>query len=235
MKTCRLRQYVSDTIDRKTVSTLSGIADRFESSFKERGDCKNEEELAGVIFDLLLDDDGSVKDFGHAAEIRGLIDEAWKQQERGIANLGEIIKSVPTSVKAELGEEDRKRLDSNFKSWKDVFRLYLPTFGIVGAIIGIVLTGCIMLSNSASDAKREYEQRISQLERWYEDNADAVAFGQFYRENYPKQYRQWHTGQWQQDIAYRDSLRRAHSFRPPPPPVPIRRLTPPKLYTKQFA
>lgn len=69
-----------------------------------------------------------------------------------------------------------------------------------------------MLSNSASDAKREYEQRISQLERWYEDNADAVAFGQFYRENYPKQYRQWHTGQWQQDIAYRDSLRRAHSL-----------------------
>ena len=97
------------------------------------------------VGNLLLDDDGSVKDFGHAAEIRGLIDEAWKQQERGIANLGEIIKSVPTSVKAELGEDDSKRLEANFKSWKDVFRLYLPTFGIVGAIIGIVLTGCIML------------------------------------------------------------------------------------------
>ena len=93
-----------------------------------------------------------------------------------------------------------------------MFRLYLPSFGIVGAIVGIILTGSIMLSNSASDAKREYEQRISQLERWYEDNADAVAFGQFYRENYPKQYRHWHTGQWQQDIAYRDSLRRAHSL-----------------------
>lgn len=204
---------VSDTIDRKTVSTLSGIADRFEkAASRNEAIVKNEEELAGVIFDLLLDDDGSVKDFGHAAEIQALIDNARKLQERGIANLGEIIKSVPTSVKAELGEEDRKRLDSNFKSWKDVLRLYLPTFGIVGAIIGIVLTGCIMLSNSASDAKREYEQRISQLERWYEDNTDAVAFGQFYRENYPKQYRQWHTGQWQQDIAYRDSLRRAHSL-----------------------
>ena len=201
------------TIDKKTVMTLTDIVERLEKTTdRKEAIVKNEEELAGVIFDLLLDDDGSVKDFGHAAEIRGLIDEAWKQQERGIANLGEIIKSVPTSVKAELGEEDRKRLDSNFKSWKDVFRLYLPTFGIVGAIIGIVLTGCIMLSNSASDAKREYEQRISQLERWYEDNADAVAFGQFYRENYPKQYRQWHTGQWQQDIAYRDSLRRAHSL-----------------------
>lgn len=204
---------VPGTIDRKTVSTLSGIADRFEkAASRNETIVKNEEELAGVIFDLLLDDDGSVKDFGHAAEIRALIDNARRLQERCIANLGDIIRSVPTSVKAELGEEDRKRLDSNFKSWKDVFRLYLPTFGIVGVIVGIVLTGSIMLSNSASDTKREYEQRISQLERWYEDNADAVAFGQFYRENYPKQYRQWHTGQWQHDIAYRDSLRRAHSL-----------------------
>lgn len=204
---------VPGTIDKKTVSTLSVIADRFEKAVsRNEAIVKNEEELAGVIFDLLLDDDGSVKDFGHAAKIRALIDNARKLQERCIANLGDIIRSVPTSVKAELGEEDRKRLDSNFKSWKDVFRLYLPSFGIVGAIVGIILTGSIMLSNSASDTKREYEQRIGQLERWYEDNADAIAFGQFYRENYPKQYRQWHTGQWQQDIAYRDSLRRAHSI-----------------------
>lgn len=69
-----------------------------------------------------------------------------------------------------------------------------------------------LISNKSFDTKYEYEQRISQLETWYEDNADAIAFGQFYRENFPKQYRQWHTGQWQQDIAYRDSLRRAHSL-----------------------
>lgn len=204
---------VPGAIDKKTVSALSVIADRFEkAASRNEAIVKNEEELAGVIFDLLLDDDGSVKDFGHAAEIRALIDNARKLQERCIANLGEIIRSVPTSVKAELGEEDRKRLDSNVKSWKDVFKLYLPTFGIVGVIVGIVLTGSIMLSNSASNTKREYEQRIGQLDKWYEDNADAIAFGRFYRENYPKQYRQWHTGQWQQDIAYRDSLRRAHSL-----------------------
>lgn len=204
---------VPGTIDKKTVSALSGIADRFEkAASRNETIVKNEEELAGVIFDLLLDDDGSVKDFGHAAEIRELIGNAGKLQEHGIANLVEIIRSVPTSVRAELGEEDRKLLDSNFRSWKDVFRLYLPSFGIVGAIVGIILTGSIMLSNSASDTKREYEQRIGQLDMWYENNADAIAFGQFYRENYPKQYSQWHTGQWQQDIAYRDSLRRAHSL-----------------------
>ena len=201
------------TIDKKTVTTLTDIVERLEKTAdRKEAIVKNEEELAGVIFDTLLDDDSLIKDFTHSTEIRELIEETRKQQERAKAAIAAILRSVPTSVKAELSEEDRKRLDSNFRSWKDVFRLYLPSFGIVGAIVGIILTGSIMLSNSASDAKREYEQRISQLERWYEDNADAVAFGQFYRENYPKQYRQWHTGQWQHDIAYRDSLRRAHSL-----------------------
>lgn len=44
------------------------IPDRFEkAASRNEAIVKNEEELAGVIFDLLLDDDGSVKDFGHAA------------------------------------------------------------------------------------------------------------------------------------------------------------------------
>lgn len=204
---------VPETIDKKMVSKLTNAAERLEKAAdRNEAILKNKEEFAGVIFDMMFDDDGSVKDFCHTAEIGNLIDNTNQQQQFVAGKLTEIICSVPTSVKAELSEEDRKRLDSNFRTWKDVFRLYLPVISIVGAIVGIVLLGGIMLSKSASDTKREYEQRISQLENWYEDNADAIAFGQFYRENYPKQYRQWHTGQWQQDIAYRDSLRHAHSL-----------------------
>lgn len=201
------------TIDKKTVTTLTDIVERLEKTADRKETIvKNEEELAGVIFDTLLDDDGSIKDFTHSTEIRELIEETRKQQERAKAALTAVLRSVPTSVKAELSEEDRKRLDSNFKNWKDVFRLYIPAFGIVGVIVGLILTGSLMLMNTASDTKRKYEQRISQLDRWYDDNAEAISFGQFYRENYPKQYRQWHNGQWQQDIAYRDSLRRAYSL-----------------------
>lgn len=201
------------TIDKKTVTTLTDIVERLEKTAdRKEAIVKNEEELAGVIFDTLLDDDSSIKDFTHSTEIRELIEETRKQQERAKAALTAVLRSVPTSVKAELSEEDRKRLDSNFKNWKDVFRLYIPTFGIIALAIGLILTGSLMLMNTASDTKREYEQRISQLDRWYDNNAEAISFGQFYRENYPKQYRQWHNGQWQQDIAYRDSLRRAHSL-----------------------
>jgi len=72
--------------------------------------------------------------------------------------------------------------------------------------------GSILMSHSASDTKRDYENRIKQLDRWYNDNAEATAFGHFYRENFPKQYRNWQTGRWQQDIAYRDSIVRTHSL-----------------------
>ena len=201
------------TIDKKTVTTLTDIVERLEKTAdRKEAIVKNEEELAGVIFDTLLDDDSSIKDFTHSTEIRELIEETRKQQERAKAALTAVLRSVPTSVKAELSEEDRKRLDSNFKNWKDVFRLYIPTFGIIALAIGLILTGSLMLMNTASDTKRKYEQRISQLDRWYDDNAEAISFGQFYRENYPKQYRQWHNGQWQRDIVVRDSLRRAYSL-----------------------
>lgn len=115
------------TIDKKTVTTLTDIVERLEKTAdRKEAIVKNEEELAGVIFDTLLDDDGSIKDFTHSTEIRELIEETRKQQERAKAALTAVLRSVPTSVKAELSEEDRKRLDSNFKNWKDVFRLYLP-------------------------------------------------------------------------------------------------------------
>ena len=64
-----------------------------------------------------------------------------------------------------------------------------------------------MLSNSASNKRHEYEQRINELDSWQPENAEAISFGQFYREEYPKKYRgEWQTGRWQQDIAYHDSL-----------------------------
>lgn len=78
--------------------------------------------------------------------------------------------------------------------------------------VGICIMGSIFVSRAESYTRRDYENRIEQLNRWYEDNAEAIAFGQFYRENFPKQYRDWQTGRWQQDIAYRDSLRHAHSL-----------------------
>lgn len=201
---------VPETPDKKNfaelVSRIEDAIRRFEAS------AKLSEELAGAVFEALLDDDGTMKDFGHACEIRTMLTDEATTRAIFHERLERQLNSIPIAIEATLSEDDRKRLDDNFKSWTDVFRMYLPTFGIVGLIVGICIMGSILVSRSASDTRREYENRIEQLDRWYEDNAEAIAFGQFYRENFTKQYRDWQTGRWQQDIAYRDTLRHAHSL-----------------------
>lgn len=202
-----------EAIGKKTVSRLESLLDRDEQlTARREAIVKHEEEITGEVFETLLNDDGTMKDFTHSAEIRNLIDKTGKMQQQAEAAFSEIIKSIPTKVVARLSDDDRKTLASNFQSWKDVIRLYLPSIAIVGFTVGIILMGSIMLYVFAADKKEAYEQRIEQLDRWYDENAEAVAFGQFYRENFPKNYHQWYTGQWQQDIAYRDSLRRAYSL-----------------------
>lgn len=131
---------------------------------------------------------------------------------KGIDTTVHYTHEVSTAIEATLSENDRKRIDDNFKSWADVFRLHLTTVGIVGLLVRFCIMGSILVAHSASDTRHDYENRIEQLDRWYEDNAESIAFGQFYRENFPKQYRDWQTGRWQQDIAYRDSLRHTHSL-----------------------
>ena len=201
---------VPETTDTKNiaelVSRLEDVTRRFEASAKSSG------ELAGAVFEALLDDDGTMKDFGHASEIRMMLCDEATTRAIFHDRLERQLSSIPTAIEATLSDDDRKRLDDNFKSWTDVFRLHLPTFGIVGLVVGICIMGSILVAHSASDTRRDYENRIGQLDRWYEDNAEATAFGQFYRENFPKQYRDWQTGRWQQDIAYRDSLRHTHSL-----------------------
>ncbi|MBD5370651.1 MAG: hypothetical protein HDR80_05810 [Bacteroides sp.] len=53
-----------------------------------------------------------------------------------------------------------------------------------------------MVSNSASNKRHKYEQRINELDSWQQENAEAISFGQFYRENYPEKYREWQPGRW---------------------------------------
>ncbi|WP_347294321.1 hypothetical protein [uncultured Duncaniella sp.] len=80
--------------------------------------------------------------------------------------------------------------------------------------VGICIMGSIFVSRAESYTRRDYENRIEQLNRWYEDNAEAIAFGQFYRENFPKQYRDWQTSHWHNCISYQ-----APDATPPPPPA----------------
>lgn len=204
---------VPETPDKKDIANLAELVSRIEDATRRfEASAKSSEQLAGAVFESLLDDDGTMKDFGHACEIRMMLRDEATTRAIFHDRLERQLNSIPSAIEATLSDDDRKRLDDNFKSWTDVLRLHLPTFGVVGLIVGICIMGSILVSHSASGTKRDYENRIEQLDRWYEDNTESIAFGQFYRENFPKQYRDWQTGRWQQESAYRDSLRHAHSL-----------------------
>ncbi len=192
---------------------MTAAIERFETAVnREETTVKNQEELAGALFEIFLDDDGSMKDFAHITELKSILRQSSQVLSNTTEKVENLVKSVPTSIEVHLCDEDRNRLDSNFLRLKNLIKLHLPLVLSLGAFVGICLMGCIMMCRSASDKKHEYEQRINQLDRWHQENTEAISFGQFYRENYPKKYREGQTGRWQQDIAYRDSLIRTHSL-----------------------
>lgn len=204
---------VPETINKKDITALTAAIERFETAVnREEMVAKNKEELAGALFEIFLDDDGSMKDFAHIMEIKYILRQSSQVLNNAAEKVENLVKSVPTSIEVHFCDEDRNRLDSNFLRLKNLIKLHLPLVLSLGAFVGICLMGSIMMCHSASDKKHEYEQRINQLDRWHQDNAEAISFGQFYRENYPKKYRKWQSGRWQQDIAYRDSLIHANSL-----------------------
>ncbi len=204
---------VPETADKKVISNLTAVTERFEAAVsREEVVAKNKEELAGAMFEIFLDDDGSMKDFAHITELKSILRQSSQVLSNATDKVENIVKSVPTSIEVHLSEEDRNRLDSNFLRLKNLIKLHLPLVLSLGAFVGICLMGSIMMCNSASDKKHKYEQRINELDRWHQENVEAISFGQFYRENFPKKYREWQSGRWQQDIAYRDSLIHTHSL-----------------------
>lgn len=204
---------VSDTVDKRTITTLTALTERFEVAVsREEAVAKNQEELAGVMFETFLDDDGSIKDIAHSAEIISALRQTQAAIDRSCERVEAAQRDMPTSIEAHLCEDDRNLLDSNFIRLKNLIKLNLPIVIGIGALVGICLMGSVMVSKSANDRRHDYEQCIMELDHWYQENIEAISFGQFYRENYPKKYREWQIGRWQQDIAYRDSLTRAHSL-----------------------
>ena len=204
---------VPETADKKSITALTSLIERFEAAIsREEAVAKNQEELAGVMFETFLDDDGSIKDFAHTKRLESAMRQTSQMMEESSEKVETAVKSIPSTTEARFCDEDRNRLDTNFIRLKNLIKLNFPIVIGIGALVGICLTGSVMVCNSATNKRHMYEQRIEELDRWHQENAEAISFGQFYRENYPKKYREWQTGYWRQDIAYRDSLIRTHSL-----------------------
>lgn len=204
---------VPETVDKKSLTTLTTLTERFEAAIsREEAVAKNQEELAGLMFETFLDDDGSLKDFAHTKRLESAMRQTTQMMEESSEKVETAVKSIPSTTEACFCDEDRNRLDTNFIRLKNLIKLNFPIVIGIGALVGICLTGSVMVCNFATNKRHMYEQRIEELDRWHQENAEAISFGQFYRENYPKKYREWQTGHWQHDIVFRDSIIHAHSL-----------------------
>lgn len=136
-------------------------------------------------------------DIANSAEIISVLRQTQAAMDGSYKRIETAQHNMPTSIEANLCEDDRNLLDSNFIRLKNLSKLNLPIVIGIGALVGICLMRSVMVSKSANDKRHKYEHRIKELDRWYKENVKAISFGQFYRENYPKKYREWQGGRWQ--------------------------------------
>ena len=74
---------VPETVDKKSIAAQTSLVEIFEAAIsREDAVAKNQEELAGVMFETFLDDDGSIKDIAHSAEIISVIRQNQSAMDR---------------------------------------------------------------------------------------------------------------------------------------------------------
>ena len=131
------------------------------------------------MFETFLDDDGSIKEIAHYAEIISAILQNQSALDRYCERIEAAQREMPSSIEAHLCDEDRDRLDADFIRLENLIKLNFPIVIGIGALVGICLMGSIMVCNSAAKKRHKYEQRITELDRWHQENDDAISFGQF--------------------------------------------------------
>ena len=162
---------VPETADKKSIAAQTSLVERFEATIsREEAVAKNQEELAGVMFETFLDDDGSIKDIAHSAEIISALRQTEIKVDQTLERVENLVKEIPTTIEARLCEEDRNRFDKNFQSWNNVYKLHLPLFCVIGFIVGLCILVCVLATKSATDKRLQYEYHLEQLNRWELEN-----------------------------------------------------------------
>lgn len=129
---------VPETINKKDITNLTAAIERFETALnREETTVKNQEELAGALFEIFLDDDGSMKDFAHITGLKSILRQSSQVFNNATDKVENLVKSVPTGIEVHLCDEDRNRLDSNFLRLKNLIKLHLPLVLSLGAFVGI--------------------------------------------------------------------------------------------------
>jgi len=89
-----------ETPDKKDIANLAELVSRIEDATRRfEASAKSSEELAEAVFEALLDDDGTMKDFGHSCEIRMMLQDEATTRAIFHDRLKRQLNSIPQPLK----------------------------------------------------------------------------------------------------------------------------------------
>ena len=158
-------------------------------------DIKRVADMITGLCNVLLKEDGTLVDLCDRAGREKLTKSVKLYTELG----AQMMKAIPSSVSAELCDKDRNLMERFYKDRKKYALTLIFSILMTGILMGIALYG---IANNRIQSR--------ELDEWYQENRNAIDFGNFIRQESPSIWDYWHSGRWQDDVAVRDSISQTH-------------------------
>ena len=174
------------------LTEYQNVAERIEVA------TRNMSESAAAFLDLLLEDDGTLKDFPHIKETNQILlknyrmmDSMGGKMEILSYDLKNFNKTIPSHMEMKLCEDDRNLIQSFIPKWKSMLKILHPSLLVVGIVIGILIGANLIAYNSYTSLYKEYQEKNEILDQSLKENSEALEFTNYIRAHHPKIIKKW--------------------------------------------
>ena len=173
-------------------ATYQNVTERMEVA------SRNMSESAAAFLDLLLEDDGTLKDFPHIKETNQILlknyrmmDSMGGKMEILSYDLENFNKTIPSHMEMKLCEDDRNLIQSFIPKWKSMLKILHPSLLVVGIVIGILIGANLIAYNSYTSLYKEYQEKNEIFDKSLKENYEALELYEYIKTHYPKIYNKW--------------------------------------------
>lgn len=174
------------------LTEYQNVAERIEVA------SRNMSESAAAFLDLLLEDDGTLKDFPHIKETNQILLKNYKMMEHMGGKLETLSydlknfhKTIPSHMEVELCEDDRNLIQSFMPKWKSMLKILHPSLLVVGIVIGLFIGANLIAYSAYTSSYKEYQEKNEFLDQAIKENSEALQFSEPIKFHYPKIYNKW--------------------------------------------
>lgn len=110
-----------------------------------------------------------------------------------------IQSAIPAHVDARFSDDDRMAISSLYKDKRKYYIYLWCGVFLAGVFSLLAIIGSVM--NSKKTAK---------LNDWYEEQKEAIDFGNYLKENNPRTLRSWRSGEWKKNEETQQAIHEKH-------------------------